>query len=95
MDHNQDLKPPALADHPPLFKVLTWPPNFPDLNPIEYLLDALEKQAQSMEAPPCNLKDLLLTSWCQIPQDTFKGLESMPSWVRAVLAERGGTYTIL
>jgi len=30
-----------------------------------------------MEAPPRNLqelKDLLLTSWCQIPQHTFRGL---------------------
>lgn len=37
---------------------------------------------QSMEAPPCNLqdlKDLLLTSWCQIQHHTFKGLvESVP-----------------
>ena len=26
------------------FKVLTWPPNSPDLNPIEHLWDVLEKQ---------------------------------------------------
>ncbi|KAK3554624.1 hypothetical protein QTP70_029675 [Hemibagrus guttatus] len=35
-----------------------------------------------IESPPCNLvdlKDLLLTSWCQIPQHTFRDLvESMP-----------------
>ena len=38
---------------------------------IEYLWDVLDKQVQSIEAPSCNfqdLKDLLLTSWCQIPQ---------------------------
>ena len=76
------------------FKVLTWPPNSPDLNPIEHLWDVLKKQVRSMEAPPRNLqdlKDLLLTSWCQRPQDTFRGLvESTPRRVRAVLAARGG-----
>ena len=81
-------------EHDKEFKVLTWPPNSPDLNPIEHLWDVLEQQVRSMEAPPRNLqdlKDLLLTSWCQIPQDTFRGLvESMPRRVRAVLVARGG-----
>ncbi|MCJ8743381.1 hypothetical protein PDJAM_G00093370 [Pangasius djambal] len=71
-------------EHDKEFKVLTWPPNSPDLNPIEHLWDVMDKQGQSMEAPPHNLqdlKDLLLTSWCQIPQHTFRGLvESMPRW---------------
>ncbi|XP_062845349.1 uncharacterized protein LOC134303830 isoform X2 [Trichomycterus rosablanca] len=53
-----------------------------DLNPIEHLWDVLDKQVRSMEAPPHNLeelKDLLVTPWCQIPQHTFRGLEeSMP-----------------
>ncbi|KAF7666055.1 hypothetical protein LDENG_00118340 [Lucifuga dentata] len=81
-------------EHDKEFKVLTWPPNSLDLNPIEHLWDLLEKQVQSMDGPPHNLqdlKDLLLTSWCQIPQDTFRSLvEFMPQWVRAVLAARGG-----
>ena len=72
------------------FEVLTWPPNSPDLNLIEDLWDVLDKQVWSTEAPPCNLEDLknlLLTSWCQIPKQTSRGLEeSMPWWVRAVLA---------
>ncbi|ROL43687.1 ATP-binding cassette sub-family C member 8 [Anabarilius grahami] len=45
--------------------------------PIEQLWDVLNKQVRSMEAPPRNLqdlKDLLLTSWCQIPQHTFRGV---------------------
>ena len=81
-------------EHNNEFEVLTWPPNSPDLNPIEHLWDVLNKQVRSMEAPPRNLqdlKDLLLTSWCQIPQHTFRGLvESMPRRVRAVLAAKGG-----
>ena len=69
------------------------PPYSPDLNPIEHLWDVLNKQVRSMEAPPRNLKDLkdlLLTSWCQTPQHTFRGLvESMPRRVRAVLTAKG------
>ncbi|KAK3543217.1 hypothetical protein QTP70_013687 [Hemibagrus guttatus] len=57
-------------------------PSFGDLNPIKHLWDVLDKQVRSMEGPPRNLqdlKDLLLTSWCQIPQHTFRDLvESMP-----------------
>ena len=59
------------------FEVLTRPPNSPDLNPMEHLWDVLDKQVRSTEAPPRNLqdlKDLLLTAWCQIPQQTFRGL---------------------
>jgi len=41
----------------------------------------------------CNLqglKDLVPTSWCQMLQDTFRGLEeSMSLWVGAVLAAFG------
>ena len=81
-------------EHNNEFEVLTWPPNSPDLNPIEHLWDVLNKQVRSKEALPRNLqdlKDLLLTSWCQIPQHTFRGLvESMPRRVRAVLAAKGG-----
>ncbi|MCI4389581.1 hypothetical protein PGIGA_G00099830 [Pangasianodon gigas] len=64
------------------FKVLTWPPDSPDLNPVEHLWDMLDKQVRSMEAQTLNLqdlKDLLLKSLCQIPQHTFRGLvDSMP-----------------
>ncbi|KAK3515696.1 hypothetical protein QTP70_028535 [Hemibagrus guttatus] len=46
------------------------------------------------KSDPCNfenLKDLLLKSWCQIPQHTFRDLvESMPRRVRAVLAAKVG-----
>ena len=81
-------------EHSSEFEVLTWPPDSPDLNPIEHLWDVLDEQVRSVEAPPRNLqelKELLLTSWCQIPQHTFRGLvESMPQRVMAVLAAEGG-----
>lgn len=39
-------------------KVLTWPPNSSDLNPIEYLWNVLEQQVRSLEATPCNFSGL-------------------------------------
>ena len=85
-------------EHNNQFEVSPWPPDSPDLNPIQHLWDVLDK-VQSMEAPPCNfqnLKDLLPTSWFQIPQHTFRGLvESMSGQVRAVLEAKGGPYTIV
>ena len=61
--------------------------------------DVLDKQVRSMEAPPRNLQDLkhlLLTSWCQIPQHTFRGLvESMPQRVGAVLAAKDVTLACI
>lgn len=81
-------------EHDDEFRVSTWPRDSPDLNPLGHLWDVLEKQVQSLEAPPHNIqdfKDLLLTSWCEIPQTTFRGLvESMPERVGAVLAANGG-----
>ena len=51
------------------------------------------KQVKSIKIPPHNLqglRDLLLTSWYQIPEDTFRDLlESRHWWVKAVLAARG------
>jgi len=62
--------------HDEEFKVLPWLPDSPDLDSIEHLWDVLDQQVQFMAAPP---------------QGTFRGLvESMPWWVNAILAARGG-----
>uniref|UniRef100_A0A8C4NKQ7 Tc1-like transposase DDE domain-containing protein n=1 Tax=Eptatretus burgeri TaxID=7764 RepID=A0A8C4NKQ7_EPTBU len=85
-------------EHDEVFTVLPWPPNPPDLNPIEILWDVLDRQVRSTAVPPRNLqdlKDLLLMFWCQIPKDTFRGLvESMPRRVGDVLAAHGGLFII-
>ncbi|KAK3534057.1 hypothetical protein QTP86_001193 [Hemibagrus guttatus] len=84
-------------EHNNEFEVLTRPPNSPDLKPVEHLWDVLDKQVQSMEAPPRNLqdlKDLLLTSWYQIPQNTFRDLvESMPQWYKRHLSTTSNSQT--
>ena len=90
--HTSKILQEWFEEHDDEFKVLPYPPNSADLNPVHHLWGVLEKQVGSVETPPRNLedlKDLLLTSWCLIPQDTFRGLvESMPLRVKAVLAEQ-------
>ena len=73
----QKRVPGSFEEHNNKFVVLTWPLNSPGLNPIEHVCDVQDKQVRSMVAPPRNLqdlKDLLLTSWCQIPQHTLRVL---------------------
>ena len=75
--HTAHLVREWFEEHDEVFMVLPWPTNSPDLNPIEHLWDVLDRQVRSTAAPPRNLqdlKDLLLIFWCQIPQDTFRGL---------------------
>ena len=60
---------------------LDWPARFPDLNPIEHVLDVLEKRVRAHNPPPVNLRDLvqlLQQEWQAIPQATLRHLvESM------------------
>lgn len=39
-----------------------------------------KNKVRSMEAPPYNLKDLLLMAWYQIPQHTIRGLVGSMPW---------------
>lgn len=69
------------------FEVLACPPNSLDFNLIEHLWDVLDKHVRLKEAPPhslWDLKDLLLTSWCQHTLRVL--LESKPQ--QAALAAR-------
>lgn len=65
-----------------LQKLFPWPLYSTDINLIKPLWHVLDKQVQSMEAPPQNLqnlKALLLMLWCQIPQHPISGfVTSMP-----------------
>lgn len=40
--------------HEKELKVLTWPSNFQDPNPIEHPWDVVDKQVQTIDAPPRN-----------------------------------------
>ncbi len=71
---------------------IEWPPQSPDLNPIENLWEELFRKVQKTK--PSNLDDLwhhLQAAWLEIPVNTIQKLvQSMPRHVKAVLDAHGG-----
>ena len=74
--------------------VMVWPPQSPDINPIEHLWDHLKRQLQKYPTPPsgCHeLRDRVVVEWNRIPPETCQRLiESMPRRIGAVLKAKGG-----
>nr|KAF6360073.1 hypothetical protein mMyoMyo1_011031 [Myotis myotis] len=74
--------------------LLRWPPQSPDLNPIEHLWDKVKKAIRQLVPQPSNLTELdsaIHQAWCQIPRITFQHLvESMPRRIATVLKAKGG-----
>ena len=77
-------------------KLLTWPPQSPDMNPIESLWDILQRRINARSNRPRNLKDLkeaLLQEWDELPSQTLcKLVESLPKRLQA-LKLAGGLQT--
>ncbi len=47
-------------EHDNEFTLLKWPPQSPDLNPIEHLWDVVERDIRIMDVQPTNLQQLML-----------------------------------
>ncbi len=76
------------------FTLLKWPPQSPDLNPIEHLWDVVEREIRIMDVQPTNLQqlsDAIMSIWTKISEECFQHLvESMPRRIKAVLKAKGG-----
>ena len=76
------------------FKVLSWPAQSPDLNPIEHLWDHLKRKLGGYERPPSGILELwerVEEEWNKIEPEVCQNLiESMPRRVEAVLKAKGG-----
>ena len=76
------------------FTILKWPPQSPDLNPIEHLWDVVERELRALDVHPTNLhqlQDAILSIWANISKECFQHLvESMPRRIKAVLKAKGG-----
>ncbi len=81
-------------EHGNEFTLLKWPPQSPDLNPIEYLWDVVEREIQIMDVQPTNLQqlcDAIMSIWTKISEECFQHLvESMTRIIKAVLNSNGG-----
>ena len=75
-------------------KVMQWPPNSPDLNPIEHVWDMLGRYIAALCPPPNSLPELktaLLHSWESLSVELIKTLiESMKNHSEACAAAKGG-----
>jgi transposase len=73
---------------------LTWPPNSPDLNPIEhiwYLLKGVIQKANPRPMTLPDLKDTIQKAWDEYNMDIMDRLvESMPARIAAVIEAHGG-----
>ncbi len=81
-------------EHDNEFTLLKWPPQSPDLNPIEHLWDVVEWEIRIMDVQSTNLQqlcDAIMSIWTKISEEFFQNLvESMPQRNKAVLKAKGG-----
>ncbi|KAJ4437154.1 hypothetical protein ANN_17289, partial [Periplaneta americana] len=73
-------------------KLLHPPPQSPDLNPIEYLWDELDRRVGSIPiSSKGELKTRLQEEWVKIPIDIKKLVHSMPRRLKEVIKQKGGS----
>ncbi len=80
-------------EHDNEFTLLKWPPQSPDLNPIEHLWDVVEREIHIMDIQPTNLqqlRDAIMSILTNISEECFQHLvESMPRRIKVVLKAKG------
>jgi hypothetical protein len=75
-------------------RVLHWPPNSPDMNPIEHLWGHLKRKLADCDRAPKGINELwerAAVEWDAIPLEVVNNLiESMPRRVEALYKAKGG-----
>ena len=73
---------------------LSWPPQSPDLNPIEELWSIVESGLRKRKPEASNIQELekmIIKEWKSIPKEIYRKLiNSMPSRIYAVISAKGG-----
>lgn len=74
-----------------IIQIMIWPPQSPDLNPIELLWDELDRRVRVVgPTSKEQLWNILQQEWNNIPGDTIRKLiERMPRIVAAVIKAKG------
>ena len=90
--HTSKLAKNWFEDHG--FRVLTWPAQSPDLNPIEHIWKNLKKRTSSYDEAPSGVWELwerIKNEWNGISmEECQKLIESMPRRIEAVVNAKGG-----
>ncbi len=63
LHHKAQLISDWFLEHGNEFTLLKWPPQSPDLNPIEHLWDVVEREIRIMDVKPTNLQKLCDASY--------------------------------
>ena len=73
---------------------MTWPPQSPDLNPIEMVQDQLDRRVKAKQPTSAqHIWELLQDCWKTIPGDyIMKLIERMPRVCKAVIKAKGGYF---
>ncbi len=86
--HKDQIISDWFLEHDDEFTLLKWPPQSPDLNPIEHLWDVVEREIHIMDVQLC---DDIISIWTKISEECFQHLvESMPRRIKVVLKAKGG-----
>ncbi len=84
--HKDQIISDWFLEHHNEFTLLKWPPQSPDLNPIEHLWDVVEREILIMDVQTTNLqqlRDAIMTIWTNISEQCFQHLvESMPRRIK-------------
>ncbi len=76
--------------------VLAWPAYSPDMSPIEYVWDALDRHIQQCVPVPANIQQLrtaIEEEWTNIPQATINNLINSMRRRCVALREANGSHT--
>ncbi len=91
--HKDQIISDWFLEHDNEFTLLKWPPQSPDLNPIEHLWDVVEREILIMDVQTTNLQqlcDAIMSIWTKISEECFQHLvESVPRRIKTVLKPKG------
>ncbi len=86
-------------EHDNEFTLLKWPPQSPDLNPVEHLWDVVEREIYIMDVQPTNLqqlRDAIMSIWTKLSEECFQHLvESTPQRIKTVLKAKWGSNPVI